>query len=166
MRGLRAQLALQVAVGVASVVLLFSLLRVYIVQEEVDRVGRQREAVGQVLANYVDAQLSDQLQQLARASSRLPGTAPAALLEDLRSRLDTGAFGVFLLDAGGQPVAADPAPIGPVGADLVARPEVAEALGQGRAAVSAVHAGPGGRAQFGLVVPARLAPSGPPGAIG
>jgi signal transduction histidine kinase len=169
MRGLRAQLALQVAVGVASVVLLFSLLRVYIVQEEVDRVGRQRQAVSQVLANYVDGQLSDQLQQLARASARLPttgATGAAAVLEDLRSRVDTGSFGVFVLDATGQPVAADPGAIGPVGADLAARPEVAEALAQGRAAVSAVHAGPGGRAQYGLLVPARLTAAGPPGAIG
>src|SRR5437868_4530910 len=131
--GLTAQLALQVAVGVGAVVVLFLLLRGYIVQEQVDRVGRQRQAVGQVLANYVDAQLADQLQQLARASARLPqaGVAGApAVLDDLRSRLDTSIYGAFLLGPAGQTIAADPPGIGPVGADLLGRPEVAEALAQ------------------------------------
>lgn len=166
---LRAQLALQVAVGVASVVLLFLVLRAYIVQAELDRTARQRQAVGQVLANYVDAQLGDQLLQLARTAARLsqvgrPGAA--TLLEDLRSRVEAGAYGVFLLDASGAPIAADPPGIGAAGADLARRPEVVDLLAQGRSAVSGVHDGPGGRAQFGLVVPSRLVADGPPGAMG
>jgi signal transduction histidine kinase len=167
--GLRAQLALQVAVAVGAVVVLFLFLRGYIIQETVDRVGRQRLAVGQVLANYVDAQLADQLQQLARAAARLPQAGQAgapAVLDDLRSRLDTSIYGVFLLDPSGQPIAADPLAAGPVGTDLAGRPEVAEALAQSRAAVSNVHAGPDGRAQVGLVVPARLSAGGEPGAVG
>lgn len=156
----RKQLALQVFLGVASVVFIILLLRIFVVQEESVRTARGRLAVGQVLANYFDAQLSDQLQQLARTAARLPQASPASagsVLEDLRSRMDVSSYGVFLLDPNGQPIAADPPEIGIVGAQLVKRAEVAEALSQGRAAVSGIHQGPGGRGQFGLVVPARIA---------
>src|SRR5688572_20770272 len=147
------------------------LLRAYIVQEEIDRAARNRVAVGRVLASYVDAQLTDQLSQLARAASRLaqaPPTGMTPALEDLRSRLDSQAvYGVFLLDAEGRAVAADPPDVATAGTQLLRRPEVTEALAQNRAAVSGVHAGPGGRAQYGVAVPARL-PGGnsPVGVLG
>src|SRR5262245_9159967 len=124
---LRAQLALQVGLGVASVVILFLLLRSYVVQEQVDRTARERLAVGQVLAGYVDAQLADQLAQLARTAARVQsGTAAStpALLEDLRSRLDQTAYGAFLLDSSGRAVVADPPDLAAQGAELVRRPEV------------------------------------------
>ena len=156
---LRAQLALQVGIGVASVVVFFLILRGYVVQEEVDRASRERLAVGQVLAGYVDAQLGDTLQQLARTAARVQTSSQAgtpALLEDLRFRLDQTAYGVFLLDAGGRPLGADPPELGQLGAELARRPEVAPELAAGRAVVSGVHSGPGGRAQFGMAVPTRL----------
>jgi signal transduction histidine kinase len=162
---LKAQLALQVGLGVASVLLMLLLLRAYIVQEEIDRSSRNRLAVGQVLSSYVDAQLTDQLSQLARTASRLgqgPSNAVSPALEDLRSRLDPlTVYGVFLLDPEGRVVAADPPEVANAGGALLRRPEVAESLSQNRAAVSGVHAGPGGRAQFGVAVPARLAGSPP-----
>jgi signal transduction histidine kinase len=172
---LRAHLALQIAIGVAAVAILVLLLRAYIVQEEVLRVGRGRLTTAQVLANYVDAQLTDHLQQIARTAARMQTDAPpntALLLDDLRSRLSTAAYGVFLLDASGRTIAADPPAMDRLGSALVERPEVAEALAAGRTVVSAVHHGPGGRAQFGMLVPVRAnwlagsGTSGPPGALG
>lgn len=157
---LRAQLALQVAIGLASVVILVLLLRAYLLQEEVDRAARGRLAVGQVLANYVDAKLGDQLQQLARGAARLQSAGAggsATVVEDLRSRLDATVYGVYLLDGHGNVVAADPPAVGDVGRTIARRPDVADSLTQGRAVVSGVHAGPGGRAQVGVVVPVRLA---------
>lgn len=170
---LRTQLALQVGLGLFSVAVAFLILRNYVLSEELERTSRERLAVAQVLAGYVDVQLGAGLQELARTAARVQTASASgapAQLEDLRSRLDPSAYGVFLLDGSGRPVASDPPAAGPLGAELVQRPEVSRELAAGRAAVSGVHEGPGGRAQFGMAVPARLPwlGTGPPaaGAVG
>ncbi|TAK20456.1 MAG: HAMP domain-containing histidine kinase [Chloroflexota bacterium] len=158
--GLRGQLVAQVVIGVVVVVGMLLLLRAYIAQEEMDRGGRARQSVGRVLAGYIDAQLTNQLAQLARAAGQfaLPGARPApSLLEDARSRLEASSHGVYLLDASGMLIAADPLEIGAVAEAVGRRPEVVEAIARGRPAVSGVHTGPRGRPQFAVVVPVRLA---------
>ena len=157
--GLRAQLALQVVLGAFWVVVAFLILRNYVVNEELDRTSRERLAVAQVLGGYVDVQLAAGLQELARTAARIQTSDAAGaqpLLEDLHSRIDPSAYGVFLLDPSGKPIAADPPAIGPAGAALFQRPEVNRELAAGRATVSGVHSGADGQAQFGMVVPARI----------
>lgn len=157
--GLRGQLAVQVAVGLLAVGAMLLLLRAYITQVELDRVGRARQSVGGVLAGYVDSQLTSHLSDLANLAGRfgLSGsTDPRPMLAEARVGTDESVYGLFVLNAGGAVIAAEPPGIATIAAISGQRSEVTQAMAAGRPVVSGAHIGPLGRPQFVVAVPIRL----------
>lgn len=141
---LKRRITLSVAIGLASILGVFGYITMWAVQQSTDQIYREREALAQTTARYVDGLLARVERELEDAASRV---AQASSTEEYRRILSARQAGDYsrltLLDASGKVVWQEPPDAAP--ANVASWPCVEGLPVGGKPAIATVPAGVEGR---------------------